>query len=224
MTTQHTQPTCAGYFHHAGSVEVEEARLPTWWPRRTDQEDERLELWEAFQTRYAELSAQVREWRRQAKEQGEAQSFQGQKLTPADRAVYNVLLFGFLNRQDGRCDPSQGAIAEKTGLHRATVARALRRLLMMGFLNWERRKTLMRRGAVWWVGQASNLYRFIRSTMSQKATGTPIHILTLSGGRLTTIDAWTERLQFRLRHARSEEERKREMIARCNQYWQDDLI
>jgi predicted transcriptional regulator len=205
---------CAGYFHHAGSVDVDDAKLASWWPRKTDEGDERLKLWEAFQTRYAALAAAESARRKAAKERGERpEPNKGKnKLTPADRSVFNALLFKFMNRRDGRCDPSEQGIAEATGLHRATVARSLQRLLAFGFLNWERRRTVMRRGNVWWIGQASNLYRFVKGAMSQSATGTPIQYLTLLGGRLSTGAAWSSRLLFAARHQRREDERRQKMV------------
>lgn len=217
---------CAGYFHHAGSVDIDQARLPTWWPRWTEDGDcERLKLWDAFQDRYAELATAESARRREAKARGDQPDPNNgkNKLTPADRSVFNALLFKFLNRADGRCDPGAQAIADATGLHRATVARALRRLLLFGFLNWERRRRVMRRGALYWIGQASNLYRFVKGAMSQNTTGTPHSILNLLALRLSGGAAWTARLVYVTRLQHAEDERRRKIVEHLRSY-QPDLF
>lgn len=53
--------------------------------------------------------------------------------------VLQSLLFDFLNYRTGQLDPSYEGIAKKTGLSRATVARALARLKSLGIVHWVRR-------------------------------------------------------------------------------------
>lgn len=57
----------------------------------------------------------------------------------AGMAVLQSLLFDFLNYKTGQLDPSYEGLALKTGLSRATVARALARLKALGIIHWQRR-------------------------------------------------------------------------------------
>ena len=54
-------------------------------------------------------------------------------------AVYNALLFDFLDFGSGQLDPSYDAIAAKAGVCRRAVADALARLRDFGLLHWQRR-------------------------------------------------------------------------------------
>jgi hypothetical protein len=58
--------------------------------------------------------------------------------------VLRCLLLTFLNRSDGRCDPSYTTLQTKTGFCRGTIAAALARLERAGVLRITRRLTRMR--------------------------------------------------------------------------------
>ena len=54
-------------------------------------------------------------------------------------AVLNALLFGFLNANSGRCDPSYDALMKRTGLARGSIAKAIDLLEAAGLLTVTRR-------------------------------------------------------------------------------------
>lgn len=70
-------------------------------------------------------------------------------VTPPMLAVY-VALLTFADLDTGECWPSLTAIAERAGVHRATVARALPALRALGVVDWQERHDA--------DGQASNRY------------------------------------------------------------------
>lgn len=209
---------CLGRWHHSGSVDIERAQRPGWWPQTVA---EKKAIWAAFSARFDELKAERKRLKKEAAARGEAEpSAQGEKLTAADRLVMRALLFDFANRQNGRCDPSQQRLAKATGLHRATVARSLARLYRFGVLVWERRRQIVRRGRVWWMGQASNLYAFVRA-MSQKASGTPNSYISKDSADLSTVDPWAGRLRREAAKVQREEEARRKHIERQKSLWAD---
>ena len=91
-------------------------------------------------------------------------------LTHATLLVLHALLFTFHHRETGECFPSYEAIAERSGVHRSTVADALRALEVAGVLTWSHRLGRVRRrvqdtltGKLVWVQQVvrrSNAYVF----------------------------------------------------------------
>lgn len=79
--------------------------------------------------------------------------------------VLECLLFDFLNHATGRLDPSYEAIARETGLGRATVWRALKRLRELGILNWVRRCSAVAVAGVFTLEQDTNAYAVLPSSM-----------------------------------------------------------
>jgi DNA-binding MarR family transcriptional regulator len=77
------------------------------------------------------------------------------RLTPAYADIARTLLRHLA--EDGRCDPCQTTLAERSGYSPRTVARALSALHTVGLLDWERR--LVRHGNR--VEQTSNSYRLL---------------------------------------------------------------
>jgi hypothetical protein len=65
-------------------------------------------------------------------------------LSQVGLVVLRTLLLSFLNRSDGRCDPSYTTLQGKTGFCRGTIAAALARLERAGVLRITRRLTRMR--------------------------------------------------------------------------------
>jgi hypothetical protein len=74
-------------------------------------------------------------------------------------AILRCLLLRFLHRSTGALFPSYSAIQEATGFCRQTVARALRRLELVGLLTTVRRLTRTVVDGRMIVRQTSNLYR-----------------------------------------------------------------
>jgi DNA-binding GntR family transcriptional regulator len=77
------------------------------------------------------------------------------RLTPAYADIARTLLRHLA--EDGRCDPSQATLAERSGYSERTVRRALAALHGLGLLDWQRR--LVRRPSR--AEQTSNAYRFV---------------------------------------------------------------
>ena len=73
-------------------------------------------------------------------------------------SVLNALLFGFLNANSGRCDPSYGALMKKTGLCRQSITNALDRLEASGLLTVTRRMMRFLENGIVVVRQISNAY------------------------------------------------------------------
>jgi hypothetical protein len=65
-------------------------------------------------------------------------------LSQPGLVVLRTLLLTFLNRSDGRCDPSYTTLQGKTGFCRGTIAAALARLERAGVLRITRRLVRMR--------------------------------------------------------------------------------
>jgi hypothetical protein len=65
-------------------------------------------------------------------------------LSQPGLVVLRTLLLTFLNRSDGRCDPSYTTLQGKTGFCRGTIAAALARLERAGILRITRRLVRMR--------------------------------------------------------------------------------
>ena len=81
------------------------------------------------------------------------------------KLVLHTLVFDFYNFRTGQLDPSYEAIAAKTGVGRATVARGLALLRRLGLIDWIRRCF----GRIDEVGryqleQDTNAYRLVPST------------------------------------------------------------
>lgn len=107
-------------------------------------------------------------------------------LTHATLLVLHALLFSFLHRKTGECFPSYEAIAQRSGVHRSTVADALHALEAAGILTWSHRLGRVRRrvqdaltGELVWVHQVvrrSNAYLFrmppapVKRALDQEAT------------------------------------------------------
>ncbi len=72
--------------------------------------------------------------------------------------VLNALLFGFLNANSGRCDPSYEALMKKTGLCRQSITNALDRLEASGLLTVTRRMMRFLENGIVVVRQISNAY------------------------------------------------------------------
>jgi hypothetical protein len=85
-------------------------------------------------------------------------------LTPATVRVLGALLWGYHNRDTGLCLPSYESIAEKAGVCRATVARAIEALEDAHVLTWQHRLKWMPKAVagriVRVVRRSSNAYRF----------------------------------------------------------------
>lgn len=79
-------------------------------------------------------------------------------------SVLRVLLFDFLNMRTGRLDPSYEGIAAKTGLSRATVARALVVLRKLGVIHWVRRCTGFIKEGRYMLEQLRNAYAILTPT------------------------------------------------------------
>jgi hypothetical protein len=88
----------------------------------------------------------------------------GGVIGPAAMAVLQSLLFDFLNYKTGQLDPSYEGLAKKTGLSRATVARALVRLKELRILNWVRRCTGFMDGDRYRLSQDRNAYAVLPPT------------------------------------------------------------
>ena len=90
-------------------------------------------------------------------------------ITRAFLEVLQALLWGFHNSRSGVCFPSYGAISERAGCARSTVAEALRVLEWAGVLTWQHRITRIRERCTdlfgrecwqWRVHRRSNAYAF----------------------------------------------------------------
>lgn len=68
-----------------------------------------------------------------------AKGKQDGRITRNGLAVLRTLLFEFLNRRSGRCDPSYADIARAAAISVRSVARGLSRLKIAGVLQWVRR-------------------------------------------------------------------------------------
>ena len=89
---------------------------------------------------------------------GGARDARRSRLNGNALSVLRVLLFDFLNMRTGRLDPSYEGIAHKTGLSRATVARALATLRQLGIINWVRRCYGVMDGGRYVLEQLRNAY------------------------------------------------------------------
>lgn len=72
--------------------------------------------------------------------------------------VLNCLLFGFLNANSGRCDPSYEALMKKSGLCRQSITNALDRLEASGLVTVTRRMMRFLENGIVVVRQISNAY------------------------------------------------------------------
>ncbi len=72
--------------------------------------------------------------------------------------VLNCLLFGFLNANSGRCDPSYEALMKKTGLCRQSITNAIDRLESSGLITVTRRMMRFLENGIVVVRQISNAY------------------------------------------------------------------
>ena len=88
----------------------------------------------------------------------------GGVIGPAAMAVLQSLLFDFLNYRTGQLDPSYEGLAKKTGLSRATVARALKRLRELRIINWVRRCAEYIEDGRYIVEQQRNAYAVLAPT------------------------------------------------------------
>lgn len=79
-------------------------------------------------------------------------------------SVLRALLFDFLNMRTGQLDPSYEGLAKKTGLSRATVARALVRLRELRIIHWVRRCHASVQDGKYVVEQERNAYAVLPPT------------------------------------------------------------
>jgi predicted transcriptional regulator len=193
----------AGNLYRAPSIDADATRAPEWWPRSAD---ERRELERRLDGLGAELAERERTLRRECRARGEAPppNLGERKLTSTDHRVFRALVWGFLNVKTGRCDPSLQALAEALNVTRKTVSASIGRLVRFGVLTRVRRRGIQRRGPVWWMGQVSNAYAFVRRAARNFASETK---QSLFKKRETTAEAWNVRLR-RLADVAFERERR----------------
>lgn len=79
-------------------------------------------------------------------------------ITRGQYDIYKHLLFKTAYGRTGRCFPSQTEIAEKTGLSRSTVERAIKRLKECGLLAWSHRMKRIENAPNLW--NRANEYHF----------------------------------------------------------------
>lgn len=93
-------------------------------------------------------------------------------------AVLQSLLFDFLNYKTGQLDPSYEGLALKTGLSRATVARALSRLKALGIIHWQRRcNAFVSAAGRFCIEQLRNAYAVLKPTSWRGHTPTEARTL-----------------------------------------------
>ena len=88
-------------------------------------------------------------------------------------AIARALLFGFLNYRTGQLDPSYETIAGKACISIRSVARGLRALKAIGFLQWVRRCVEVNRDGRYSLEQDSNLYVINHASAWQGYTAPP---------------------------------------------------
>jgi len=105
------------------------------WPVWADSARAEVKFSPLAKKQAVRIYAKARAFNRMSKTTGRY----GGVLGSAALRVLETLVFDFLNFRSGRLDPSYEAIAAKTGLSRATVATALKRLKELRIVNWLRR-------------------------------------------------------------------------------------
>lgn len=105
----------------------------------------------------ARLFHQARLYDLRTKEPGK----HGGAIGHAALKVLHTLIFDFLNFKTGQLDPSYDGIARKANLARSTVAEALRRLKILGIINWLRRCSDRYEGGRYELVQETNAYALL---------------------------------------------------------------
>jgi Helix-turn-helix domain len=134
----------------------------------------------------ARIAAYARAWTARNRQPGQHKG----PITRAFLEVLQALLWQFHNAHTGCCFPSYGAIADRAGCARSTVAEALKVLEWAGVLTWQHRITRIRErcqdlfgrdGWRWRVIRTSNAYVFhdtkpqlagVSASKSENPTGT----------------------------------------------------